>query len=147
MSNRLLPRASRWLLARQLALVLVLAVLAGCSGDKTTKNKISGTVKVGDKNASGTVAFVGSDGKEYESPITDGKYKINKIPTGEYKVLVKGAAGLGGPPVKVESPEIPNMPKTTMGEAPHARYAKADNGLPTLTVAGGDQEHNIELKP
>jgi len=142
---------------RSLAAVCLLALIAvaGCGGGgKEAKNQIVGKVTMDGKPVNGAVVFVGSDNKEYSSPIgsTDGTYQVMEAPNGNMKVYIKGnLAGAGGK--LVEPPKAgggTDMPKGLGGgsgvDAPK-KYSSAASTDLTFEVKGGKQEYNITLTP
>ena len=142
---------------RPLALLGFLATLSagGCSSSSGSGsgNAISGKVTLNGQAVAGTLAFTGPDNKEVSAPINaDGTYQVTLPGKGDYTILVKPlAAGMnkGGAPVPPpkDAPAPKDMPdiKGSPGVPPPARYAQPNNGL-KLTVTGGPQTHDIELK-
>jgi hypothetical protein len=95
------------------------------------------------------VVFVGSDQKEYTSPIgPDGSYKVISVPKGEAQILVRGTGGSAQPPKVGKTDVKSDLGAGTGGGgvAPPKKYSLPNNGL-KVNVAGGDQKHDIELKP
>src|SRR4051812_37169789 len=75
------------------------AIAAGCgSGGKDAKNQVTGKVTLDGKPVNGVIVFVGSDNKEYSSPIgsADGHYQIIDAPNGSMKVYIKGSLAAAG---------------------------------------------------
>ena len=123
-------------------------VFAGCGGgSKGGGDNVSGKVTFDGKPVAGQVVFVGSDRKEYPSPIgPEGNYQIIGAPKGEFTILVKGT--LGAAPTAKGGAKTPDMPGMTgvAGIAPPVKYATAAGGL-KLTVTGGNQKYDITLTP
>jgi len=120
----------------------------------STKNTVAGKITLKGDPVTGTVVFVGPDGKEASGPINmDGTYIVANPSAGNNKIMVKGMEGpIGGaappsggaPPPGVPKIDMPSAAK--MGVPPPAKYATADNGL-TFNVTTGAQKHDIELTP
>jgi len=153
-----LSTAKRYFSARvpgALSLAILVAILSGVTGcdkgPKGAKDSVSGTVKMNGENVTGTVAFVGSDNTNKESPIKpDGTYQIDDPPQGQVKVLVKGMGGpTGAPALKPPAggPEMPSMPGMGKGATPPAKYASAATTPLTYDVKPGKQTFNIDLAP
>jgi len=144
----------------RIPLVLLLAALVvavGCGGKGTAKNSVSGKVTLSGDPVTGTIVFVGSDGKTVEAPISpDGTYTVDNPPIGSIKIAVKGLSGPGG-----MAPPTPSGAKDTdklmgadkgkaaskMGGTPPAKYAVAESSGLTFTVTSGKQKHDIPLEP
>jgi hypothetical protein len=132
-------------------LLAALLFVPGC-GSKGPKNYVVGKVTVKGQPATGTIAFIGSDGKEVVSPIgPDGSYMIPDPPLGDAKIAVRGMPGMiSGPPPNTPKELTKDMPGNTsaptMGVPPPAKYANPTNGL-TFKVTGGKQTHDIDLTP
>ena len=130
------------ILRRLCALPVLAVALAGCGGSAGT-NTVSGTVTQGGRPVTGSVVFVDGANKEYASPIApDGKYHVRNLPAGPMKVLVRGTPKVPPGP-KTHAAIVPQAP--TGGITPNAKYATAAGGL-TVTVTGGDQSYDIDLK-
>ncbi|MSQ93772.1 MAG: hypothetical protein EXR98_04360 [Gemmataceae bacterium] len=133
-----------------IALILpALALIAGCPGGTEPSDVVSGTCMVGEDTVSGKVVFVGA-GKEYQGPILDGKYKVDNVPKGKYKVFIEsvGFVGAGGvapmPADKFEKPkDMPTQKK--MGVPPPDKYKSVDTSGLEIDVAGGRQKWDIKL--
>lgn len=154
-------RSLRGPLPYRLVLLLLPSVLLfstiGCGEKGGAKNSVSGKVLFNSKPVTGTVTFIGADGKEAASPINpDGSYNVPDPPLGEDKITIQGIPGMADAP----RPQIPttNAPgmddamkkslesPSSSGVAPPAKYASPTNGL-TFKVTGGKQTFNIDLKP
>jgi hypothetical protein len=132
--------------------LLTLLALAGCSSKTGT---ISGKVLLnGQPLPGGDVSFVSVDqtGKVLSSqaaPIqSDGSYSIAKVPIGPVKITVEGKAGIPKlDPAKMNIPKtaLPPIRQESAVPVPR-RYGKLETTDLALTVQGGSQEHNIELK-
>jgi len=150
MKNRLLQQVcpKRPVLLLSVLLLAVLIGLSGCSGKRGgTKNKVHGTVTINKKPVDGTLSLVGSDNKDFSTPInaSDGSYLIEGLPAGTYTVVVKSMTSLsaGGP--QGAGGDLPNMPKMAKGVPPPAKYAKPETSKLTYEVENGDHEKNFEL--
>jgi len=151
-----LPIASRFVPSRilcgfSLALLIVsLAGVSGCGGQKGPKNSVSVKVTVNGEPAVGIVAFVGQDNKEVAStPIKpDGTYQFDDPPPGKVKVLVKGM--LGSTPLvapKSGGPELPSMPGAMKGATPPPKYGQANTTPLTFEITSGKQTFDIPMTP
>lgn len=144
------PNTHRLRLVLVLTFIAAVLGIAGCGkSGGGAKDSVTGKVSLNGQPVSGQVIFIGSDNKEYGSPIgTEGNYQIIGAPKGEATILVKalgatmtpGPKGPGG-----KAPEMPGMPATSGATAPPARYGTAAGGL-KITITGGEQKHDIELK-
>lgn len=143
----------RHLLVRAPSLFLLLAALAGVTGCGKSgsggKDTVSGKVTLNGQPVAGQVVFIGSDSKEYMSPIgADGNYQVIGVPKGEATILVKGIGTPAAPkagPGKEKPPEMPGMAGGG-GAAPPVKYSTAAGGL-KVSVTGGEQKHDIPLNP
>jgi hypothetical protein len=131
-----------------LSLALCAVVFALGCGRGGSKDVVTGSVTLNGQGVDGTIVFVGSDGKEVNGPLLNGKYQINNPPKGEVDVLVKGAPGARTAAVQPKSaPPMPDGGKAApAGIAPPFKYAQRGNGL-KFKVTGGRQEKNFELTP
>jgi len=148
-------------LTRRLALsaffVAALLVPAGCgrTGSETT---VSGKVTLGDQPVAGVVTFVDSSNKEVaSSPIgADGTYRVEKIPTGQYKVVVKAGLGAappiaGQPPTPkdakpIEMKDMGSMPGAQKTASPPKKYQTASTSDLSFEVKSGKNTYDIALK-
>lgn len=128
-----------------LPLAAALVLTAGCG--KGSKDKVTGTVMLGDNPVSGSVVFKGD--KEYEAPINSkGEYTVIGLPKGSYKVFIK--AGLTGGSTAIippgGQPDMPGIEKTKPQVAPPK--AATDPGTSGITFEheGGPKEFAIVLK-
>jgi hypothetical protein len=119
-----------------MSLVVAMLVLAaaGCGGGP--KADVSGTVRFdGRPLASGSVTFIGSDGKLVYSVIgSEGQYSIRGVAMGKAQVSVvshtRTPFGNTSPALKIPS-----------------RYGKPDTSGLDVEVHSQTQSHDIELKP
>jgi len=124
---------------------LLLAASAGCRGPSF--GKVSGEVKFkGQALPSGTISFVSPlrGVRPADGLIKNGRYSIDKVPTGEVTILIIG------PPKPPPDPKAkPRKPKDKK---------KEDEGFPTkysdlnqsglkMTVTTGEQTKNLDLQP
>ena len=126
--------------------------LAGCGGGAGAKDVISGKVTMGGQAVSGQVVIVGSDKKEYPTPIgPDGGYSVSNVPAGEAQILVKG---MGGAVTAPGTPGTKDKGKSDLGAAstagggvaPPAKYGLPSSPL-KVNITGGNQKHDIALDP
>jgi len=113
-----------------LAAIAFVVLMSGCTGtSKGIQNSVSGKVTLNGDPVSGTVVFVGSDGKEAMSPISaEGKYDIPNPPQGTVKILVKGT-GIIAPP---KDGGLPAGTKDAPGAGTGGRFALSSAVLPVL---------------
>lgn len=130
-----------------LPLFAALVWTAGCGGGKSKTESVSGKVTLEGKPVSGEITFVCSDGKEIKSPLApDGGYSILNPAKGDAKIGVK-SMGSAPPPTAGTKADITGMPAGGAGVPPPAKYGNpASSGL-TYPVKGGEETHNIDLKP
>lgn len=134
-----------------LAVALVLIVTAaqvGCDkkGDGSDAAGVSGKVMYANKPVTGSVVFVGSDGKESVPALigADGSYKATDLQPGEYKIKVVGMAGAAAPPKsKQAAPEM--GAGAGGGNPPPAKYGSVDTSGLTFSYKGGKQTNDITL--
>ena len=129
-------------------LVPMLFCSVGC-GKSGSKNSVTGKVTLNQKPVSGSIAFVGKDGKEVLGPINpDGSYVVNDLALGDYKIVIKGIPGManGNVPAGMGGAMKDASAPPAMGAAPPFKYASPNNGL-TFNVAGGAQTKDFELTP
>jgi hypothetical protein len=130
------------------ALGLFAALLIGASGcntgPKESANQVSGKVTLNGNPVTGSVYFVGADGKESPAGLIkgDGTYNVPDPPQGKVKVLVKGMAGGAGPAAPVK--DAPSMPGQSV--PPPAKYGAAATTDLETEIKPGKQTYNIELK-
>jgi len=137
-------------LGRFLLLPLVLA-LAGCGKGQAT---VSGKVAFnGQPLPSGTVAFLGEDGRAYTGVIgADGTYTLEKVSPGPMKISVQTPPPPSGKPVVQPPPGASSMPGMDMRNrevktvAIPRKYEDPNTSGLTYTVTSGSQTHDIELK-
>jgi hypothetical protein len=137
------------MLALTTAFSAMCVFLAGCGKGASGDGGVSGKVTVGGSPVTGTITFIGSDSKEYSSPIgAGGNYQITNAPKGEYNVVVKGmGGGATNPALKGDASKTGDLASAGGGgTAPPAKYAKPDNGL-KFEVTGAKQEKNFDLTP
>jgi hypothetical protein len=159
-------RAVRWVVSG-LCVCLGLTA-AGCGGTATVSGKVSykGTPLTG-----GVVLFVADQKGTYRSEIgEDGSYRIDKVPTGPWKIAVDTSmaqappAGQKGPPGgvgKMMPPKDTALPESAKGgmydperKAPSRNavkipdhYANPETSKLTYTVTGGgSQQFDINLE-
>jgi hypothetical protein len=105
-----MPKSSSWVVATPLLAILGLVTTSGCGDGKLETYPVTGTVKVDSKPADGAmVIFCPTTGTEelmkmrpfgYAGP--DGKFEVTTfdkadgLPAGDYKVLIRWAAGAQG---------------------------------------------------
>ena len=132
--------------ARGWVVVLLPVLAAGC-GRAAPTGDVSGVVRVdGTPLPSGTVAFVGEDGRAASAMIqADGSYRIPKAPVGPVRITVQTFAPSPGvvppdtPPgsVKQASLRFVSLPE---------HYADHTTSGLSYTVEPGAQTHDIDLK-
>lgn len=139
-------------MVRFTGVVLLLVTVIGCSAPV---GDLSGTVSFkGEPLPAGRISFLCEGGEKpvLSSDIQDGKYAIHKAPGGSAKVIVQT--------FKQTSVKVPNQPANLapIGDdqpkqgggkyvAIPERYSKdATSGL-SVTIKGGAQTENFELKP
>jgi hypothetical protein len=135
-----------------LAVLLVsVGSFTGC-GDAGPSTLVSGKVTTGGAGVTGTIHFVGADGKEVSAPVgpTGGTYQIANPPLGEVTVLVKGGP-VAAPPLK-PAPGAVAMPGNTStpaaaGAQPPAKYADPSTSDLKYTVVAGAQQKDFDLAP
>jgi hypothetical protein len=116
-------------------------VLAGC-GSKT--GTVSGKVTYqGQPVPGGIINFLPQSepdrGKVFSSGIdANGIYQVVRVPVGPVKITVQDPGGQSAKRI-VDPNEAPRKKYPT-------RYATPEGSDLTFTVAGGSQEHDIELK-
>ncbi len=94
------------------ALALLLPLAVGCGSRKGT---VSGTVTLdGQPLAVGTIAFIPSQGPGASAPIEDGKYSVERVPTGKVSVTVDANAA---------KRQIDSFVASTQGRGPNAQYS------------------------
>ncbi len=140
----------------------LLLLIVGCGSNGT----ITGTVTFnGTPLPSGTIMFVPENGQpSVNAPISDGKYTIDKVPSGPAKVVVHSTVNEGGRPSPMQMamqrsggkvPEdVPEGARKLMEGAAQAKkgikipddYSDPEKSTLTYTVKGGKQTHNIDLK-
>ncbi|HEV3143674.1 MAG TPA: carboxypeptidase-like regulatory domain-containing protein [Gemmataceae bacterium] len=124
----------------RLALVLALPLMSftfGCTGGKS---QISGTVTYkGNPLPGGSIVFRAADGKEYGSSIdNNGKYFVDKVPTGNMKVYFNippanlSTGPLGVP--KEHEQEMKDKMKAPPGAPPEAQKAYQGVGAKTAKI-------------
>jgi hypothetical protein len=137
--------------------LLVLAALAavGCGGSGSVSGKVvyNGTTVKG-----GTVMLVDSTGKAYSSPIAqDGTYQIDKVPTGDVKVMVEtksieAASKIPSykPPAGQTVPGAPTPPDPEEAKRRYVpipdKYQSVETTDLTYTVKSGSQPYDPPLK-
>ena len=75
-----------------LFVAICLSLIAGCSGggNPQAPARISGQVTYnGTAVPAGTIVFHSEDKGSYPAPITDGRYEVTDVPTGDLKVTVE----------------------------------------------------------
>jgi hypothetical protein len=140
------PTSHRLPVARLLTqTVLVAAILCvvGCGDTKKgggTSDAVSGKVTLNGQAVSGQVVFITPDGKEHLAPIGEGgSYSIPGVPKGAVRIAVRPLPG--GTAIKGGG----DLPGTTRGVAPPAKYGTANSGI-SFDITGGQQTKDIELK-
>ena len=129
------------------SVALLLAFVAGCSRSAPTGD-VSGVVRFdGNPLPSGTVAFVGEDGRSKSAMIQgDGTYHISKAPAGPVKITVQtfppspGVVPPDTPPASVKQASLRYV------QIPEHYSDHTRSGL-TYTVEPGTQTHDIDLVP
>jgi hypothetical protein len=128
MTRQAWPRAACFLLA-----------LAWCGcGPSARPGQLTGKVRFrGSVMPSGTVTFLGADGKSLSAVIAqDGTYVVSGVAPGVAKISVeyhtRAPRGLGGGPGTIDLPR---------------HYANPETSGLTCEVSGGPQTFDIELKP
>ncbi len=122
-------------------LALLLAGGCGDRRDAGPTGQLTGRVLLGDQALrSGTVIFVDAGGKETPTAINrEGKYRVTGLAVGLAHITVVGHAptpfgpGPQGPPDKLIIPP--------------ERYSRPAESDLTVEVRGGEQEHNIVMRP
>jgi len=141
--------------ARTFLVLLVALGLSGCGASGT----VSGKVSYNGKNLKGgTVTFISSQGKASASTNIneDGTYTIDNVPAGDVKVCVdtsmlnpagKSTHHYSAPPGQKPPEGLEDSTDTSKRyvEIPKD-YAFQEKTTLTLTVKGGKQTHDIELK-
>jgi hypothetical protein len=140
-------KLSRLLFCCTLVAVALAPTGCGSTNANSAPDSISGKVTLNGSPVAGQVVIVGSDKKEYPSPIAlDGSYYIAGVPAGEARVLVKGMTVVAPPKGKIAAKgELPALPVGS-GVAPPARYGTRASDL-KVAVTGGVQKHDIALTP
>lgn len=116
-------------------------VLAGC-GSKT--GTVAGKVTYQEQPVpGGFVNFLPRSetdrGKVFSSGIdANGAYKVERVPVGPVKITVQDPGG--------QSSKKNMQRKAAPPKKYPTRYATAEGSDLTFTVAGGSQEHDLELK-
>jgi len=127
----------------------LLVGVTGCPSKDGSANQVSGKVTLGTDPVAGTIAFVGTDGKEKSTPImANGSYKLDDPPLGKCKVTVKSMGGpVGGALVK-DTPQIKDAPKlgSGAGAAPPAKYGDVKTTDLEYEVAAGKHTKDFVLK-
>lgn len=127
------------------AALLGAVILVGCSSPEQG-NVVKG--KVIYKNAplpTGTVSFFNEKGQLAGSgSVTDGVFRVEKLPTGPLKIAVVT------PPAAAKAPPAPKGaplagPQIKVVPVPAKYHSPAKSGL-TYTVTAGEQIHDFELK-
>src|SRR5437763_14415319 len=71
--------------------LLICLALTGCDKKGGGKGTLSGKVTTGSQPVAGELVFVNAEKKEFSTLIgLEGKYSISDLPTGTYKVYVRG---------------------------------------------------------
>jgi hypothetical protein len=151
-----------------LGLALGLPLVLGCGASKGT---VSGKVTIkGEPLTWGTIYFVGKDPQSAE--VRNGVYKMENIPTGDYKIKVESRAKPKSLPTDVKIGSMPAMPnmggdkgpgappmlqsetqqKTPPPEGPdmrvNSRYLDPDKSGLKCRVEGGNQPGvDFDLEP
>jgi hypothetical protein len=124
-------RVTRWLTG-----FLIVILVAGCGGKH--QGDVSGTVRFKDTPlTSGSVKFVGSDGKPAFSAIgPDGGFSVHGLATGTARISV------------ISHPRVPGgMGGSTKATTIPERYKEPDTSELTFEVVRGQQIHDIDLAP
>ena len=120
--------------ARFAVLAALTLVLSGCGGgDVTGKVTFRGSPATG-----GWVTFTYQGGQH--APVSgiihpDGTYRIDGCPAGAARVTVRLAAA---PTKKTNGPKTPSVP---------VRYSDPEKTDLVVTVAGGEQQFDLDLQP
>ena len=143
-------RALRMLTCFVAAACLFATTGFGCS---PPTGKVLGTVRFkGELLHSGTVKFVGADGKEVYGPISpDGEYQVSGLAVGEARISV-----VSRPAVPEGLRRFPN-PASPFSGAPGPapdkvveiplKYNDTQTSGLTYVVTSGEQHHAIDLPP
>lgn len=124
--------------------LLVLGLLAGCSGGPVVGD-VSGTVSFDGKPVEiGSISFISADGSKPSAggAIADGKYSVSNVPAGPTKVRISGVKVTG----KKKMYDDPGSPVVeTSVEALPPKYS--DDKLTELRydVQSGAQTKNFDL--
>src|SRR5262249_24941729 len=91
---------------------------------------------------SGTVLFVGDDGKPVRARInSDGSYEADDVPVGKVKIAIR---------VRARPPVLPNDPQPPQPLPPSVKiprkYMSTDTSGLTCTVTSGSQTCPLDLK-
>src|SRR5258708_2021565 len=92
--------------ARTLAIAACVALLLAASPASAADGKIEGIITVKGKPLSaGRVFFPLDNGQFVGAKVKDGKYAVDRVPTGTRKITVEGeeAAGVGAPHVPADA--------------------------------------------
>jgi hypothetical protein len=131
---------------------VALTTVAGC-GCSPSVGQINGTVSFDGKRLhSGTVTFIGADGKEAYGPISpDGEYRVSGVAVGEARISV-----VSRPAVPEGLRNFPN-PAGPFAGGPTAppeedviipsRYSDPQQSGLKCAVKRGKQDHLIDLTP
>jgi hypothetical protein len=157
MNDNRLGRRVRFAVPGLLALLCLTATGCGSSGSVSGKVSFNGEALGG-----GTVVFTSEGQGSATSQIgPDGSYKIDKIPVGPVKIAVetksaqpaKRPPGMPTPPADAMAKDASSSPLYNPQNQSKGKYVPIpeDLGDPnksgqTLTVTGGSQTYNIELK-
>jgi hypothetical protein len=140
------------LMRRLAAAISFLPLLIAWHGCSPPLAQIKGKVMFdGELIRSGTVKFVGSDGKEVSAPISpDGDYQITGIALGEAKISVvsrpaipAGFRNFSGPPAP--GPAAPSALPEKTADIP-SEYGDPNKSGLTYNVESGANWHSIELE-
>jgi hypothetical protein len=133
---------------RSLALVLLGAIVAGCSGgDELPRQEVSGTIRLGGEPLpSGFINFEPSAGQATGggAVITDGSYSLPRdtgLVPGAYRISISSPSNAGGP-----GGDAPGSAGSMMQEGIPARY-NSQSELTAEVTDGGDNTFDFDLEP
>lgn len=127
----------------------------GCGGGgKGPSNVVTGKITLNGQPVMGTVVFIGPDNKEVLGGVSagTGEYRVDNPATGLNKILVRGLGGAGAPgpagkPMVAPGGKDPANMVGGQGVPPPAKYGSVKTSDLTFNVTGGQETHDITLKP